>query len=139
LRRTWIARAGAALAVTVAAAGCGTPSADLFVVERSGVIPGARLSLLVGDGGTARCNGGAEHSLGDERLLRARELVRDLRKPAEHGVALPPGRQAILRYRVRTEDGTVSFSDASRPQPAAFFRLAAFVREVARDVCGLAR
>ena len=44
-----------------------------------------------------------------------------------------------MRYRVRTEHGTVSFSDTSRGQPAVFYRVAAFTREVAQNVCGLAR
>jgi hypothetical protein len=71
--------------------------------------------------------------------LTARELARDLRKPAARAVSLAPGPGSILRYRLRTEDGTVSFSDTSRRQPSVFFRAAAFVREVAQDVCGLPR
>jgi hypothetical protein len=118
---------------------CGTPSADLFVVSRTGSIPGASLSMLVGDGGTVRCNGGAERSLGDQRLLTARELARDLGEPAKKALSLAPGAGSIMRYRVRTEHGTVSFSDTSKGQPAVFFRVAAFTREVAQDVCGLAR
>jgi hypothetical protein len=133
------ARAVVACAAILGAAGCGTPSADLFVVSRSGSIPGARLSLLVGDGGTVRCNGGGERPLGDQRLLTARDLARDLAKPAQLRTALPPRPGSILSYRIRAEDGTVSFSDTSRGQPAVFFRVAAFVREVAKDVCGLAR
>jgi hypothetical protein len=131
--------AGAIGAVLLAAAGCGTPSADLFVVTRSGSIPGANLSLLVSDGGTVRCNGGASLSMGDERLLTARELARDLRKPAERALSLSAGPGSIMRYRVRVEEGTASFSDTSKGQPAVFFRVAAFTREVAKDVCGLTR
>jgi hypothetical protein len=129
----------AAAALAVAAAGCGTPSADLFVVTRSGSIPGAGLSLLVSDGGTVRCNGGGARSMGDQRLLTARELARDLHKPAERGTALAPGPRSIMHYRVRTEHGTASWSDTSRGQPQVFFRVAAFTREVAQHVCGLPR
>jgi hypothetical protein len=131
--------AGLLAAGALAVAGCGTPSADLFVVTRSGSIPGATLSLLVSDGGTVRCNGGGSLSLGDERLLTARELARDLRKPAERALSLAAGPASIMRYRVRVEDGTVSFSDTSKGQPAVFFRVAAFTRDVAKNVCGLAR
>ena len=132
-------RLAAVVAVGAFACGCGTPSADLFVVTRTGSIPGAGLSLLVRDDGTARCNGGGERTMGDERLLTARELARDLREPAERGTSLAPRPGSIMRYRVRVEDGTVSFSDTSRGQPAVFFRVAAFTREIARDVCGLPR
>jgi hypothetical protein len=132
-------RSAAALAVAAFACGCGTPSPDLFVVTRTGTIPGGALSVLVRDDGTARCNGGGERAIGDERLLTARELARDLREPAERALSLAPRPGSIMRYRVRVEDGTVSFSDTSRGQPGVFFRVAAFTREIARDVCGLAR
>jgi hypothetical protein len=52
---------------------------------------------------------------------------------------LPPGRVTSLSYRVRSENGTVAFSDTSAHQPKAFYRLAQLTREVARGVCGLAR
>jgi hypothetical protein len=137
LRR--LAAIGAAAACAAGGAGCGTPSADLFVVTRTGSIPGAGLSLLVGDGGTVRCNGGAARPMGDQRLLTARELARDLRKPAEHALTLKAGPRSIMRYRVRSEDGTVTFSDTSRGQPQVLFRVAAFTRDIAQNVCGLAR
>ena len=142
-------RLTAPLAATAAAAllatGCGAPSADLFVVTRSGTIPGARLTLLVGDGGTARCNGGAEKTLTSEQLIDAREITFELNGddrdpgPATRAVRLPPGQYTILRYVVRTEQGTVAFSDTSRGQPQAFFKTAKFTRDIAKGVCGLAR
>ncbi|MGI8594946.1 MAG: hypothetical protein ACR2ML_11380 [Solirubrobacteraceae bacterium] len=119
--------------------GCGGPSADLFVVERSGAIPGARLSLLVSDGGTARCNGGAPRDIGSARLIDARALVTDLEAQAARNRTLPPSPGAVLRYRVRMEAGTLAFADTSRGQPPAFQRLAAFTREVAMRVCRLPR
>jgi len=133
--------AGLALLPVLAtlAGGCGTPSADLFVVNRSGTIPGAKLKLLVSDGGTVRCNDGDERELGDARLLDARELARDLQPYAKRDLSLPPGPKAVLTYRVLLADGTVRFSDTSRGQPLAFRRLAAFTRDVAIHVCKLAR
>lgn len=119
-------------------AGCGGPSADLFLVERTGTIPGARLKLLVSDDGTAQCNGARKRELGSALLLDARELSRDL-DPAGGRRELAPGPNAVLRYFVRLEDGTVSFSDASRGLRPVDLRLAAFTREVAQRVCGLPR
>jgi hypothetical protein len=119
--------------------GCGAPSADLFVVERSGAGPGARLSLLVSDGGTVRCNGATARDIGSDRLLDARALVTDLEPEAARGRTLPPGPGSVLRYRVRMEAGTIAFADTSRGQPPAFRRLAAFTRDIARRVCGLPR
>ena len=119
--------------------GCGGPGADLFVVERSGSIPGARLTMRVGDDGTVSCNGAPSRRLQDRQLLRARELARELERPARRQLSLPPGRRGILDYRVRSPEGDVRFSDTSPRQPRVFFALAFFTREVARGVCGLPR
>jgi hypothetical protein len=126
------------LLVAAVLAGCGSPAPDLFVVERSGPDPKANLTLLVSDGGSVTCNG-KEHPLDADRLLRARELTRELSKPAELGLELPPGPNANLSYRVRLEAGTVAFSDTSRGNPRAFFALAAFTKDVAERVCGIVR
>ena len=65
--------AGLALTAVTAAlvAGCGGPSADLYVLQRSGTIPGAKLTMVVGDGGTVRCNGGREHEISSAQLIDA--------------------------------------------------------------------
>lgn len=123
----------------LALAGCGTPSADLFVATRTGEGPGARLTLRVDDGGEVRCNGGAKRQLGSDRLLTARELVRDLEPAARDGVTLPPGPDGVLRYRLRLGAGTVAFGDTSRGLTDPMRRASAFVRQVSKEVCGLAR
>jgi hypothetical protein len=128
----------AALA-TLATAGCGQRAADLFVVHRSGGIPGARLALLVSDDGFVSCNGAEPRQLSGDQLLTARGIERDLGDLAADRVSLPPGPGAVLTYRVRTARGSVRFSDTSRGQRPVLFRTAAFVREVARRVCGLPR
>jgi hypothetical protein len=119
-------------------AGCGTASPDLFEVRRSGEDRAANLTMVVNDGGRVTCNG-REHELDADRLLRARELSRELAEPAELGIELPPGPDANLSYRVRMEAGTVAFSDTSRGNPPAFNRLAAFTKDVAERVCGIVR
>ena len=118
--------------------GCGTESPDLFEVRRSGDDRAANLTLVVNDGGQVTCNG-ADHALDAERLLQARELARQLQEPAELGIELPPGPNAVLSYRVRLESGTVSFSDTSRAKPPVFQRVAAFTHDVAERVCGIVR
>ncbi len=120
-------------------AGCGGPVDDLFAVDRSGTIPGARLSLVVNDEGTVRCNGKPAQMLPASLLIEARELQRALVGPTHDEVRLKDGPQTVLRYRVRTPSGSVSFADDSRAQRPVFFRLAFFVRKVAKGVCHLAR
>jgi hypothetical protein len=120
-------------------AGCGAQSSDLFAVERAGSIPGARLSLVVNDGGTVRCDGRRPVAMSDSELLDARNLQRDLETPAGKALRLPARSGSILRYRVRTPDGTVAFADDSPAKPAVLNRLAFFVREIAQARCGRSR
>ena len=131
-------RRACAAALAALAAGCGTPSPDLFEVRRSGPDRNANVTLGVNDGGSVTCNG-TRHALAAPLLLRARQLVRDLQPQAELGLQLPPGPGAELSYRVRLEAGTVAFSDTSRGNPRSFLAVAAFTKDVAEDVCGLQR
>ena len=130
---------GAALAAAAVASSCGTPLPDLFDVTRSGRDPNANVTMLVNDGGTVKCNKLEPKALDGPRLLEARDLARELSKQAELAIELPPGEGATLRYRVRTEAGTVAFSDRSTGRPAAFNRLIAFTANVTENVCKLER
>ncbi len=132
-------RAVAAVVALLLLAGCGAPSADLFVVTRSGKDKNANVSVLVSDDGTVRCNRGKPLEMGAKRLLVARQLARDLQKQAALGLELPRGPGAILSYKVRLQDGTVGFSDTSRGRPATFNRVAAFSADVIERVCKITR
>jgi hypothetical protein len=133
-------RAGAlALASGCAAlvGGCGVRAHDLFLVQRSGAPPGAQLTLLVDDEGNVHCNGRAAGRVSDPQLIEARAIEEDLRDPASKHLSLPPGPRPVLRYAVREERGSVSFSDDSSGQPRAFRRLALFVLQASQRVCHL--
>jgi len=130
-------------------AGCagGTPSPDLFVVERSGANPGADLRMLVNDGGFVRCNGGPEEQITSDQLIEARDIARELNdddREEEPGLfetapSLPPERGSQVRYLVRGEDGEARFADNSRGAPEAYLKLAVLVRALAKGPCGLPR
>jgi len=122
----------------VALPGCGTPGADLLVAERAGTIPGAHLRMRLIDDGQVVCNG-RTHALSSANLIEARRIVRDLGEAARRRVSLPPGDPSILRFRIRTADGLVGFSDTSPGQPQVFYRAAQLIRTIARGACGLAR
>lgn len=132
--RWWAALAPA----VVALAGCGTPSPDLFEVKRSGEDRNANVTVVVNDAGNVSCNG-TSHKLDADRLLAARQVVRDLQPQAELHLELPPGRATALSYRARMEAGTIAFSDSSRGSPKSFLALAAFTKDVTERVCGLER
>jgi hypothetical protein len=136
--RRW-ATIAAVAGVAATAAACGTRPPDLLLLTRSGSVPGAGLRLLVRDDGDVRCNGGPTHRLSDSQLLDAREIARELADLASKHRSLPAGRGSVLHYRVRLQEGTVSFSDDSRGQTREMFLAQRFARSVATGVCGLAR
>ena len=138
---------GPALLLTVAVVGCGTPSADLLVVERTGDVPGARLTLRLQDGGEATCNDDRTGTITSEQLIEARALVRELRGDPEEdepgllrtAPRLPAQPGSVLAFTVRAEDGTARFADNARGLPTAYSRLIKLTRDVARGACGLER
>ena len=132
-------RAVASLVAVGVLAGCGSPSADLFEVVRTGADRNANVRLLVSDDGTVRCNRRKPVPMGTDRLLTARQLARDLEKQAALGLELPRERGSILSYRARLEAGTIAFSDRSRGVPKSFQELAAFTSDVAEQVCKIER
>jgi hypothetical protein len=129
----------AALLAALALGGCGADYPDLFVLSRSGSLPGAKLTLFVNDGGTVRCNGGAPKRLPDALLLDARQLAKDLEEEAHEGLTLPRSPRALLRFRLRTQFGIVRFGDVDAVGRRKLGQVVAFARNVARDVCGLPR
>jgi hypothetical protein len=140
--RSWaIRRACCPLAVSIAlfAAGCGAgiEAPDLFVVERSGTTPGARLTLLVNEEGGLRCNGGAQRKLSDPQIIQARAIQEELKELAEAHLSLPARPGSVLAYRLSDENGSVRFADNSADQPKVLRNLALFVLQVARSVCRL--
>jgi hypothetical protein len=118
--------------------GCGgIISPDLFLVQRSGSTPGARLTLLVNEEGVARCNGGAPHRLSDSQLIQARTIQERLHPYTTQHESLSPAPGSVLSYHVRDVNGSVRFSDNSPHQPHVMREMALLVLTVARDVCHL--
>jgi len=132
--------AGACLAAVAAAAlgGCGTPSPDLFLVQRDGVAPGAKLQMLVSDT-SVTCNRGEPLPLSNAQTLEARNILDDLLLVQSGEIDYPkPPRAQNFHYAIRTQEGTLRFPDtAQRPQVLPL--TARFVRRVAIDTCGLTR
>jgi hypothetical protein len=133
-----VRRAIAALAAA-ALAGCGTPSADLFVVERTGDLPDARLTLRVGDGGTVRCDGGPEKPFSNDDLLEARQIAKDIAPLLDKGTTLPPRTGSQLRFRIEAGEGVARFADNSADLPRPFAAAMQLTRKLAKEVCGKER
>ncbi len=134
----------AAVTTVTLAAGCGGGIAapDLFIVQRSGSGPGARLTLLVNEEGGVHCYKEPTHpgptlKLSDPQLVQARAIQEALKSPAEEHVSLPARPGSVLSYYIRDENGNVRFADNSAGQPKVFRSLALFVLQTAQQVCHL--
>jgi hypothetical protein len=131
-----------AAATLVAGCGGGIAAPDLFVVQRTGSGPGARLTLLVNEEGGVNCYQEPSHrgptlKLSDPQLVQARAIQEELKGSAEAHVSLPARAGSVLSYYVRDENGDVRFADDSSGQPKVFRSLALFVLQVAQQVCHL--
>jgi hypothetical protein len=127
-----------AVLLGLALAACGTPSPDLFVVDRDGTVPGAKLTLLVSDT-SVRCNGLAPRPLSSAATIDARELNKDLLELQNRRSAPPTQPRAqIFHFSVRTEKGTLRYPDTAQ-RPSVLPRLTLFVRRTAIGTCGLKR
>jgi hypothetical protein len=127
------------IAAVAIVAGCGesVELPDLFIVKRSGSVPGAYLTLLVNEGGAVRCNGGPTRQLSDPQLVLARGIQEELQSPSAKHLSLPPRPGSVFDYYVRDAEGTVRFADNSSGQSSAMRHLAYFVLEVEQQVCHL--
>jgi hypothetical protein len=141
VRRSAASVRGLAVAAVLCATlllGCGGIKApDLFVVQRSGSGPAAKLTLLVNEEGGVRCNGAKKLKLSDPQLVEARAIQEDIKEQASEHLVLQPAPRSVLSYSLRDEDGTVRFSDNSPHQPAVLRRLALFVLRTSQEVCHL--
>ena len=132
-------RVALATAAVVALAGCGlnVQSPDLFVLTRAG--GGHKLTLLVNDGGTIRCNGQRARKLSDPLLLQARDLASGLGGDAQQGLRIRSARNSVFRYTIRLQQGTISFPDTAAAG-GRYPRLAQaelFAVRAAQQACGL--
>jgi hypothetical protein len=126
--------------VLVVLAGCGTPSADLFAIERSGKLPDARITIVVSDDGSIDCDSReAKKGISDADLLDARQLAKDLAPLMDKNLRLPEPSNALLSFRVISDEGEVHFADASPGKPKEFSQLLLLTRKVAMESCGLDR
>jgi hypothetical protein len=128
----------ACIAMAAALAGCGTPSPDLFVVERVGSVPGAKLHLLVSDT-SVRCNQRDPVPLTSAQTVEARDITDDLLLVQSGKVDVPKAPPwQIFRFTIRDELGVLHFGDTAQ-RPPILPRTARFVRRVAIDTCKLVR
>jgi hypothetical protein len=108
-------------------------SGDLFLITRTGA--GSRLTLLVNDGGTVRCNGGAAKPLPDKLLLQARDLATTLDNDAKNRLNIPRTAIAVALYTVKLKDGTISFPDTAARTHSELAQLELLAVQIAQGPC----
>ena len=126
------------LAGALVVAGCGlaVQSPDLFLLTRAG--QGGKLTLLVNDGGTIRCNGRAR-PLSGHLLVVARDLASSLDGDAKQRLRIAQSRGSVYRYTIQLQNGTVAFPDSATAggKFPALAQAELFTVEAARQSCGL--
>jgi hypothetical protein len=134
--RRALAVSAAAAAVAMLTAGCfDVRSADLFLLTRTG--QGSRLTLLVNDGGTIRCNGGKAKAVSNTTLIAARDLADNLAGDAQDKLTIPRTPGTVYYYRIRLEQGTVAFPDRASATRKLLAQAELFAAQAAQRDCGL--
>ena len=131
-----VAAVTAAAVVAVLAAGCfDVQSADLFLLTRTG--QGGKLTMLVNDGGTIRCNGGKAKPISNTLLITARDLADNLAEDAQKKLTIPNVPGAVYYYRIRLQQGTISFPDRASATRKVLSQAELFAAQAAQKECGL--
>ena len=118
------------------AAGCGlqVQAADLFLLTRTGGGQ-PKLTLLVNSGGTIRCNGSQAKPLPDNLLLQARNMTGALNRDARHHLHIAPAPDSVYNYRVKLQNGTITFPDTAARTHGELARLELLVVKIIDGPC----
>jgi hypothetical protein len=137
VRRRPVPRLAAAAATALVLAACGlkVQSADLFLLTRTG--QGSKLTLLVNDSGTIRCNGAKAKMISDSLLIQARDLSDNLGTDAGHNLYLKAGPGTVFSYRISLQQGVIRFSDRDTAHHPELSRAELFAAQAAQQACGL--
>jgi hypothetical protein len=121
----------------LALGGCGldVQSPDLFLLTRSG--QGPKLTMVVSDGGTIRCNGSKPKAMSDAMLIQARDLSDNLAQDASANLTLPPRPGTIFEFRIKLQQGMITFSDRDTSGHKVLAQAELFAVQAAQQVCGL--
>jgi hypothetical protein len=125
------------VAAFVGLCGCGlnVQSPDLFLLTRSG--QGTRLTLLVNDSGSLRCNGAKAKNISGSMLITARDLSDNLSGDAGKNLNLPIARGSTFAFTIKLQQGTIRFSDRDTARRPILAQAELFAAQAAQQVCGL--
>jgi hypothetical protein len=128
--------AAVAVATALVLAGClNVQAADLFLLTRTG--QGSKLTLLVNDSGTIRCNGGKGKPISNSTLIAARDLSDNLATDAQNSLTIPDVAGSVYYFRIRMQQGTIAFPDRAAGRRKALAQAELFATQAAQRDCGL--
>jgi hypothetical protein len=134
--RRALAAATLAVAVAVLLAGCfDVQSPDLFLLTRTG--QGGKLTLLVNDGGTIRCDGAKAKPISDHALVTARDLSDNLVTDAQNKLTIPRAPSSIYYFTIKLQQGTISFPDRAAATRKVLAQAELFAAQAAQQECRL--
>ena len=126
----------AAIAIALALGGCFDVQApDLFLLTRKG--PSGTLTLLVNYGGTISCNRDRAKPIPDAMLIQARDLADSLISDASRNLTIARTPQTVDYFRIRMQQGTISFPDRAGATHPALAQAELFTVSVAQRICRL--
>jgi hypothetical protein len=126
--------AGLAVLVAVLVAGCfDVQSADLFLLTRTG--QGGKLTLLVNDGGTVRCDGAKAKPISNSALITARDLSDNLATDAQNHLTIPHAAGSVYYFTIKLQQGTISFPDRAAATHKVLAQAELFAAQTAQREC----
>jgi hypothetical protein len=128
----WIALL-AAVAAGLSGCGLNVELPDLFLLTRTGA--GPKVTLVVNDGGQITCNGGKQKTLTSSQLITARDLADNLASDAQAKLTIPASPGSVYYYRVKLQQGTISFPDRAATTHRYLGQLEAFALQAVAQYC----
>ncbi len=130
--RRRVAMLGAAVALL--ASGCGGDPGDLMSLQVSGGPTAEKHTLVVSGDGRGSCDRGKLVLLPGDRVIDAREIVKEandlLTKAASY-----PARPGARRYALNTGDGTVRWSEGTPALPSVLPKAQLLALQLERLLC----
>ena len=129
-------RALTAAAVAAAClAGCGGDPGELITITTTGGGEPVQRLAVEGDA-RASCDGGPERTLPSALVLEAREVERELARPARERASYTDGPAGARRYTAATNDGLVTWTEGARGAPPAVAKAILLRQKLKRELCG---
>jgi hypothetical protein len=121
-------------ALAAAVSGCGGSAGELLTISTHGG-GGTDVRVVVTGDGRGSCNAGKETVLPSDHVLDAREVERELVKPAKRRASYTGGPKGARRYVASTKDGIVTWVEGARGAPPVVAKGILLTQELKRDTC----